>query len=169
MEKTSSTNGWIMTVNPIKSILSWSTEYVDIPMLTNYTSIPSDVQSSCTNTTTITNYGNSSTYPAAWAAKNYKPTGTPSGKSWCLPSGGLLNSALNNSTNFAKINTGITNTGGTRLGNISSGYEVVWSSSEHSTNNAWHFYTWTNGSFGMYYASKGNYNNDLSVRPVLEF
>ena len=68
MEKTTSASGWIMTINPIQTGIKRSTETVDIPRLTNYSSTPSDTQASCTNTTTITNYGSSSTYPAAWAA-----------------------------------------------------------------------------------------------------
>ena len=165
--------GWIMTVKPIETAIYWSTEYKDIPGLTNYSSVPSDVQASCTNTDVITAYGNSSRYPAAWAAKNYKPTGTPSGKSWCLPSGGLLNN-INNSVNFVKINAGITTAGGTILGKVyKSGsyyYERVWSSSEHSSDNAWHFHAHTSGSFNMGYATnKDSRNSYVSVRPVLAF
>ena len=164
--------GWIMTVNPIETAIKWSTEYKNIPELSNCTSTSclTDVQASCTNTDVITAYGSSSTYPAAWAAKNYKPTGTPSGKSWCLPSGGLLNN-INNSTNFAKINAGIATAGGTKLGYDGQSfysYETVWSSSEYSSYDAWNFYADTSGSFHMYSLGKGNNLYD-SVRPVMEF
>ena len=153
----------------IQTGIAWSTESVDIPGLTNYTSTPTDIQASCTNTDVITAYGNSSTYPAAWAAKNYSPTGTPSGKSWCLPSGGLLNN-LNNSVNFAKVNAGITIAGGTILGNVSGGYEGVWSSSEYDYSYAWYFYANTSGSFFIYYyVNKRNNSSSRSVRPVMEF
>ncbi len=168
-EKSASQNGWIMTVKPVKTGIAWDESGTDIPGLTNYGSTPTDVQASCTNTDKITAQGNSSTYPAAWAAKNYKPTGTPSGKSWCLPSGGLLNN-LNNSVNFTKVNASITIAGGTILGNVSSGYESVWSSSEYSfTTRAWYFNASTSGSFNMNYGSKGNYSSTLSVRPVMAF
>ena len=167
-EKTYNQMGWIMTVEPVATKIKWSTEYKDIPGLTNYTSTPTDIQASCTNTDVITNYGNSSTYPAAWAAKNYKPTGTPSGKSWCLPSGGLLNN-LNNSVNFAKVNAGITTAGGKKIGfGTSYSYDGVWSSSEYSYNYAWYFNASTSGSFSMNFNVK-NGSNGYSVRPVLAF
>ena len=161
-----------MTDKPVATGIAWSTESVDIPGLTNIASESNltDIQASCTNTDVITAYGSSSTYPAAWAAKNYKPTGTPSGKSWCLPSGGLLNN-LNNSVNFAKVNTGITIAGGTILGNVSYGYEHVWSSSEYSSDRVWDFSATKSGSFDIYDEYKdyrGNYFYG-SVRPVMEF
>lgn len=161
-----------MTISPIQTNIKWSTEYVDIPGLTNYTSTPSDTQASCTNTDVITSYGNSSTYPAAWAAKNYNPSGTPSGKTWCLPSGGLLNNALNNSTNFAKINAGINTGGGIKLGyggQPSDSYENVLSSSENSGYNAWNFTAKTSALFYMSYNLKYYGGDNGSIRPVLAF
>ena len=165
-EKRASGNGWIMTVSPIETAIQWGGYGTDIPGLSNCASESclTDVQSSCTNTDVITKYGSSSTYPAAWAAKNYKPTGTPSGKSWCLPSGGLLKDSLDNSTNFAKVNAGITTAGGTKLGY--GGYEYVWLSSEISSGSAWGFSANTSGSFSMSTNSKGY---SYSVRPVLAF
>ena len=163
--------GWIMTVKPIQTGLYWSTRQIDIPGLTNITSSSNltDIQASCTNTDVITAYGSSSEYPAAWAAKNYKPTGTPRGKSWCLPSGGLLNN-INNSTNFAKVNTGITTAGGTTLENIFGGYGNIWSSSEYDNYRAWTFYAHSSGSFYMSYTTKDtNYYGSKSVHPVMEF
>ncbi len=170
MEKINNTSGWIITINPIKTNIKWSNETVDIPGLTNYTSIPSDIQASCTNTDTITTYGNSYQYPAAWAAKDYSPRGTPFGKSWCLPSGGLLNIALNNSTNFAKINSGITTAGGTIIGNAYRNYEYMWSSSEYRYEFAWLFVANANISFEIGHGEKNDYIHDyMSVRPVLAF
>ena len=170
-EKTASQNGWIMTVKPVATAIAWGGHGTDIPGLTNCTSTSclTDIQASCTNTDVITAYGSSSTYPAAWTAKNYSPSGTPSGKSWCLPSGGLLNN-INNSTNFAKVNAGITTAGGTILGNVYNGGEAVWSSSEDSSSGAWYFGASTSGSFYMnrdYKYYDGYYSN--SVRPVLAF
>ena len=159
--------GWVMTHKPIQTGIMWGGDGTNIPGLTDYSSTPTDIQASCTNTDIITAYGSSSTYPAAWAAKNYSPSGTPSGKSWCLPSGGLLNN-LNNSTNLTKVNAGITTAGGTKLGYVSGGYEGVWSSSESSSSHTWTFNAYASGSFHMGYGSKGN-GYDYSVRPVMEF
>ena len=170
-EKSANQNGWIMTVKPVEKGIEWGGYDTDIPGLTNITSESSltDIQASCTNTDVITAYGNSSTYPAAWAAKNYKPTGTPSGKSWCLPSGGLFKNALANSTNLTKVNAGITTAGGTILGKVSGGYEYIWSSSEYSSDYAWYFIVNTRGLFSMNNYNKNNYSNFYSVRPVMEF
>ena len=174
-EKSTSQNGWVMTHKPIATGIAWGGYGTDIPGLTNITSSSNltDIQASCTNTDVITAYGSSSTYPAAWAAKNYKE----GGKSWCLPSGGLLNAALNNSANLTKVNAAILEiqsqagtSAATILGNVYSGYEYVWSSSEYSSNYAWHFYAHTNGSFNMRGYAKDNYDDyGYSVRPVLAF
>ncbi len=168
-EKSANENGWIMTINPIQTGIMWGGNGTDIPKLTNYTSTPTDIQASCTNTDIITADGNSSRHPAAWAAKNYSPSGTPSGKSWCLPSGGLLNN-INNSINFTKVNASITTAGGTILGNVYSGYEYVWSSSEYNLYAPWTFHAYKNGSFTMY-SDNGKYvtSNCMSVRPVMAF
>ena len=90
-EKSASQNGWVMTHKPVATKIVWSKEFVDISgvLTTSSESKLTDIQASCTNTDKITAQGNSSTYPAAWAAKNYKE----GGKTWCLPSGGLLSQA----------------------------------------------------------------------------
>ena len=170
----SSGGGWIMTVNPIQTGIAWSTETVDIPELTNIASASNliDIQSSCINTDIIIAYGNSSKYPVAWIANNYHPTGTPSGKKWCLPSGGLLNNIVNNYVNFAKINLGITTAGGTILGyggQPSYYYEYIWSSSEYSNANVWYFDVLGSGAFVMNYCNKSSNGGYRSVRPVMEF
>ena len=167
-EKSASQNGWIMTVKPVKTGIQWGGHGTDIPGLGNFSSTPTDIQASCTNTDIITAYGSSSTYPTAWAAKNYSPSGTPSGKSWCLPSGGLLDN-LTNSSNAAKVNAGITTAGGTKLGYVSGGPEYVWSSSEGSNGGAWRFNALTSGSFTMGSYHKSEYTSSFSVRPVLAF
>ena len=173
-EKSGSQNGWVMTHKPVATNIYWSTEYVDISGLTNITSKSSltDIQASCTNTDKITAQGNSSKYPAAWAAKNYKE----GGKTWCLPSGGLLRNALDNSANFTKFNAAVYKiqasagtSAATILGNVSGGYENVWSSSEYSYNLAWFFHTGTSGSFFMTNYGKGSNFSSTSVRPVLAF
>ena len=172
-EKTSSQMGWIITINPIQTGILWSKDIVNIPELNACTSTSclTDIQASCTNTSTLTNYGNSNNYVAAWAAKNYRPNGTPSGKSWCLPSGGLLNSSLNNQTNFTKINAGISTAGGKKIGfGTSLSSEDIWSSSAYDYNGyAWKFRANTTGVFSMLKGFKYNQDSSNSVRPVLEF
>ena len=153
-----------MAVKPVKTGIGWDTG-------SYYSTGIKDkaVSASCTNTQKLVALG--SRFAAATAANNYKPTGTPSGKSWCLPSHDLLNN-LNNSVNFAKVNAGITTAGGTKLGyggQPSYSYELVWSSSEYSTNYAWNFYADTSGSFDMGHSGKDNYNSSHVVRPVLAF
>ena len=69
-----------MTVDPIAKDVAWPENYNDVPKLKNNKSAPNDIQDSCTNTDIITKYGDSSKYPEAWAAGNYKPTGTPENK-----------------------------------------------------------------------------------------
>ncbi len=173
-EKSASQNGWVMTHKPVATGIAWGGYGTDISGLTNITSESklTDIQASCTNTDKITAQGNSSKYPAAWAAKNYKE----GGKTWCLPSGGLLKNALDNSANFTKFNAAILEiqskagtSAATILGNVSGGYELVWSSSEYSSNHAWSFTAITSGSFGMSNGYKSNYDSDYSVRPVLAF
>ena len=174
-EKTDTENGWIMSITPLErqnwdSIL-YTSQFKDIPDLPNYTSTPNDIQASCTNTDTITAYGNSSRYQAAWAAKNYKPNGTPSGKNWCLPSGGLL-SHLANSSNFVKVNAGITAAGGTTLGNVDevTGIccdEATYSSSEKAISEVWILSMNTTWNYGkIYYGEKYTF---ATVRPVMAF
>ena len=164
MEKTTSASGWIMTISPIQNGIAWDTGSYYSTGITD-----TAASASCTNTQKLVALG--SRFAAANAANNYKPSGTPSGKSWCLPSYGLLNN-INNSTNFAKVNAGITTAGGTKLGyggQPYDSYEYVWSSSEYSDDYAWYVIADTSGSFGMYNGSKNRGNKRGSVRPVLEF
>ncbi len=173
-EKSASQNGWVMTHKPIATNIVWSTEYVDISgvLTTSSESKLTDIQASCTNTDKITAQGNSSKYPAAWAAKNYKE----GGKTWCLPSGGLLKNALDNSANLTKFNAAVYKiqasagtSAATILGNVYSGGEGVWSSSEYSYYRAWYFYAGTSGSLNMGGNDKDGYDSRFSVRPVLAF
>ena len=156
-KKSASQMGWIMTVKPVKTGIAWDTGSYYSTGITDKA-----VSASCTNTQKLVALG--SRFAAANAANNYRPTGTPSGKSWCLPSYDLLNN-LTNSVNFAKVNAGITTAGGTILGNVSG--ERVWSSSEYDYYYAWHFYANTSGSF--YMSSYGKNGYTASVRPVMAF
>ena len=178
-EKSASQNGWIMTVKPIQTKIKWGSSGADIPGLTNITSKSNltDIGASCTNTDVITAYGNSSTYPAAWVAKNYSPSGTPSGKSWCLPSGGLLDN-LTNPVYFDKVNAGITIAEGIILGKIYDEYETLWSSSEYSGASAWYLNVFNPSMSSMGTVVLANNYKNLSyntgydsytVRPVMPF
>ena len=62
--------------------MKWSTEYVDISSLPNFTSqsSASTDYDSCGNTDKIVAQGNASTYPAAWAARKYAPTEATKGR-----------------------------------------------------------------------------------------
>ena len=161
-EKSTSQMGWIMTVSPIQTGIAWDTGSYYSTGITDKA-----VSASCTNAQKLVALG--SRFAAATAANNYKPTGTPNGKSWCLPSYDLLNN-LNNSVNFAKVNASITIAGGKKIGfGTSSSYEYVWSSSEYSSNDAWYLRAYTSGSFGMDSDYKTNSGNYYSVRPVMPF
>ena len=137
----------------------WSTEYIDISGLTNYTSQSSASKdyASCENSAIIRAQGTSSTYQAVWAAYNYTTTGTKAGD-WCLPAAGIFTSYYNNQS---VINTGFSRAGGTQF--TTSTY--AWSSSEYRNNDAWRSYF--SYSFGLDWAYK-NYNG-YEVRPVLAF
>ena len=138
----------------------WSTEYVDISSLPNYTSreTASKDYDSCGNTDKIVAQGNAGTYPAARAARKYAPTTDTAGK-WCLPAAGIMTNIYNNQD---AIQTAISKVGGVSYPSCCN-----WSSSEYSSH-----YAWPSGLYGSY--GLGNRNGKLSsgnvnVRPVLEF
>ena len=143
------------------TIYLWSTEYVDISDLTNYTSKDTAATdyASCENSAKIRAQGTSSTYPAVWAAREYKTVGTEAGD-WCLPAAGIFTSYYNNQS---VINTGFSRAGGTKF--TTSTY--AWSSSEYHNLSAWRSYFYS--SYGLFatYKDYDDYNNE--VRPVLEF
>ncbi len=155
-------HGQVMALKPTIGEYKWSSEHVDIPTLTNFSSDESasyDLDS-CANTQKIIAAGDKSTYPAAWAAHEYKTEGTNAGD-WCLPAAGIFTSYYNNKQ---LVNFGITNAGGT-IGTDS----YSWSSSERSDNYGWysnfHYSYGLNGSTDVY----RDKINSLVVRPVLEF
>ena len=159
--------GWIMTVKPVSSPLWGSGDGgdTDIPGVINITSREfNDVQASCIYTDAITAYCNSSECPAAWAAKNYKPIGTPNGKTWCLPSAGLL---YDNRTrdDWKKIILGIITAGGDTS-------DSIWTSTEYSYTLVWYF-SFSESGFSTYATGKDINESDgydyYSVRPVMEF
>ena len=136
----------------------WSTEYVDISDLPNYTSLEtaSKDYDSCGNTDKIVAAGDVSTYPAAWAARKYAPTTETAGK-WCLPAASILRNIQNN---WSAISTAVNKVGG--ASNLYSHW--VWSSSEHSSHYAWGASLALSDLGGT---DKGNGN--VCVVPVLEF
>ena len=164
-EKSASQNGWVMTHKRVKSYIRWSTESVNVPGITSTTNWHAAAKDfdSCGNTDKIRAQGNSSKYPAAWAAYNYQPSGTPTGKRWCLPAAGLINSLYNN---LSTINTAIGKAGGTKLDN-----EHILSSSEYNSDYVWVFCTEHGaGSGGLFGNGKGIHgtSGDI-VRAVLAF
>ncbi len=145
---------------------AWSTEYVDIPDLPNYTSLPTNDFDSCKNTKAVIDYSSkqygdhaSEYYPAFWAVYNYTPSSMLETKGkWCLPSGGVLNSIYQNKTTIDQSLTKINKT------NV--GSDWWWSSSENLNTHAWNWYA-SSGDFN--YGSNYYKLNYYYVRPVLAF
>ena len=156
-------HGQVMALKSIGDY-AWGPSDVDISTLTNFTGAESasfDLNS-CTNTQKIMAAGDKNTYPAAWAAHEYKTEGTNAGD-WCLPAAGVFTSYYNNQQ---QVNIGMTNAGGTQIGMNSQN----WSSSENNSGYAW--YSTFAYEYGVgYYGYSGYYykNHSLGVRPVLEF
>ena len=149
---------WAITPKSIGSY-EWGGYGTDISGLTNYTSDSSASKDydSCGNTAKIIAAGDKTTYPAAWAAHEYKTAGTEAGD-WCLPAAGIFTSIYNNKST---INTGFSRAGGTKFTNST----YAWSSSEYDNLGAWR--SDFNGSYGL---SLNDYKGDGSeVRPVIEF
>ncbi|MDO5386688.1 MAG: hypothetical protein Q4F75_05390 [Pseudomonadota bacterium] len=146
--------------------IAWSTEYVDIPNLANYSSKPINDFNSCKNTQTALNYSTkeygesaSKYYPAFWKAYNYAPNSAPSTKGkWCLPAGGILESIYKNRVAIDRSLT--------RISKENIGNKDLWSSSEIARDFAWRWEA-DSDDFGLY---QTNYkNNGYVVRPVIEF
>ena len=143
----------------LKSIgnYAWGGYGTDISTLPNLSqSQASQDVASCENSAKIRAQGNSSTYPAVWAAYNYTTTGTKVGD-WCLPAAGIFTSYYNNQS---VINTGFSRAGGTKF--TTSTY--AWSSSESSNG-----YAWTSTFTNEYGLSNFRKTYSGEVRPVLEF
>ena len=150
-------HGQVMALKSIGNY-TWGGHGTDIPGLNNFTSdsSPSTDLKSCENTAVITAAGTSSTYPAAWAAHEYKTVGTNAGD-WCLPAAGIMTSIKNN---MSTINNGFNLSGGTPIIETNS---HLWSSSEYSNILSWCSFFATSGLDECYKDSS------LEVRPVLEF
>ena len=167
--KTDSQNGWIISPKSLNETAEWATKDGDVPNLPDYGELSdlNDVHNSCKNTDIITAYGDKTKYQAAWIAKNYNPTGTPVGKSWCLPSGGLLKS-IRTSKQFNAIKKGLQKAGGD-IGDTAYGtfynFEYIWSSSGQGANSVWYLYT---NELGEFYMGDVYIVNSNSVRAVME-
>ena len=137
--------------------MKWSTEYVDISSLPNFTSqsSASTDYDSCGNTDKIVAQGNASTYPAAWAARKYAPTEATKGK-WCLPAAGIMTNIYNNQ---GTIQDAISKVGGVSYPSCCN-----WSSSEDD--NLWAWRSYLTNSYGLNYYGK---DTSTYVRPVLAF
>ncbi len=158
--------GWIMSTEKLSG--TWGDMGTDIAGLLNYNSVPNDIQASCSNTDIILASGGS--HPAAEAANNYRPAGTPAGKRWCLPSGGLF-STIADIDKVNKINAGITIAGGDALADTRFGMEHIPSSSEQSYARAWYLYVSETDSKISHVDIRHIEKNffDVRVRPVMEF
>ena len=158
-------HGQVMALKSIGNYI-WGPTGDDLPTLTNFGSAESASYdlNSCPNTEKILAAGDKNTYPAAWAAHEYKTEGTNAGD-WCLPAAGVFTSYYNNQQ---LVNTGMTNAGGEQIETDS----YNWSSSEGDIRNAWysgfsHLYGLSNSYYyDGNYRTKDTYN---AVRPVLEF
>ena len=154
-------HGQVMALKSIGSY-KWGPTEIDITTLTNFTDAESASYdlNSCPNTEKILAAGDKSTYPAAWAAHEYKTEGTEAGN-WCLPAAGIFTSYYNNQQ---LVNLGITNARGTQIGTGS----YNWSSSETSSGYTW--YSNFNNIYGLNYKyDDSNKDGSYEVRPVLEF
>ena len=164
--------GYAMTASPIATSIRWSSEDVNTGAFqsSNWQNAIKDFDVSGNMTKIIqTANGNSSRYPAAYAALNYAPSAAPTSKGkWMLPTAGILSSLY---TNLNAINNAISKVGGTQL---TGDNEYIWSSSEFDYGSAWVFGT-SNGAFGggITYYTKYYYPNlgtgSLVVRPVIAF
>ena len=106
--------------------------------------------------------GDSTRYPAAWAALNYAPSAAPTSKGkWMLPTAGILNSLYKN---LNVIDNTIYKIGGRQL---TGSRENIWSSSETSSGGAWTFGDTCPD--GLCMTNKTNANSVRSVRPVIAF
>ena len=152
---------WIMALDNAVNNVKWSTELVDIPEITNYTTertVVSDLKS-CENTEAMLALG-ADKYPAAATAKNYAPAGAESTKGkWCLPSAGIWNMVNNHRP---EIDAAITLARGTSL--RSSDY--YWSSSEYSSQYAWRWSS--SGAFSNLYKGHTDHYGLDYVRLVMK-
>ena len=150
-------HGQVMALNSIGNY-TWGGYGIDISALQNFSSASAASQdlASCENTAKIIAVGDKSTYPAAWAAHEYKTVGTEAGD-WCLPAAGIITNIMKS---MELINIGYGLASGTKIGTS----DYIWSSSEEISRD-----TWSSGFSGDYGLFSDSKDNSIDVRPVLEF
>ncbi len=146
----------------------WSIDWIGIPDLPNYDSVPTNDFASCENTKIVLDYSYKQygdddyrNYPAFEMVYNYAPSTIPETKGkWCLPSVGVLNSIVQNK---AAIDQSLTSVNKENIGS-----RVWWSSSEYDDARAW---AWEASSGSFTTTNKDYYfsSNNRIVRPVIEF
>lgn len=147
-------HGWMVHLQNQATNIKWSTEFQDIPSLTNYTTVRSAITDfdGYGNTQKIRNFGNASKYPAAWAVDF--------ANGWYLPAIGQLNILYGN---LIEVNAGLAAVGGTLFEMNANWW--YWSSSEYSSYDAW--VQNNNGNVYCYY--KGLNNANYRLRTVSAF
>ena len=182
--RSANVSGWVMTVRPVRTGVEWG------GYGTRSGVNDSSIGASCTNTQKLATQ--SSSYEAAYAAYNYRPTGTPQGKHWCLPSSGLLSTIQGarsirgevvgyEGSTLDKINQGIEIAKGEKLGYGAGGWTIsvedICSSTEANNQEIYALAVYKDKTTELrsnlkenanYYASSGVYKN-YTLRPVLPF
>ena len=162
--------GWAMTVSPVAQGIAWGDYNSSVPGVSDYTDSETAFTdyNACGNTEKIiqASKGDSSKYPAAYAAVNYAPASVPETKGkWCLPAIGMLHDLY---ANLETINNTRTKLG---VSEIYRGHDI-WSSAECSVNQAWYFanvYYITDGVQGGVACASKYTNRDNYVYPVIMF
>ena len=155
--------GQALALNSLDTKYKWGGYGTDISSLPNLSkSQASQDVTSCENSKIIMAKGDKSTYPAVWAANEYRTKGTSVGD-WCLPAAGIFTSYYNNQS---VINTGFSRAGGTKF-SASSPYTYAWSSSENHSYTVWHSHF--GDEYGFNFGNNGSKGNTNEVRPVIEF
>lgn len=150
-------HGWMVHLQNQANNKKWSTEYQDIPSLTNYTTSRTAITDfdGYDNTLQIRNFGNSSKYPAAWTVDFTN--------GWYLPAMGQLNILYGN---LVEVNASLAIVGGTLFEMNSSWW--YWSSSEHTFEHAWCLYN-SGHVYGHFKSTNTSNNVRSSVRSVSDF
>ncbi len=160
--------GYAITPSPIAQV-AFKTHYKpNTGLFTAETVTEASWQSqSCTATRIILNKGDSSQYPAAWAAYEYAPSAVPTTKGkWCLPAAGLLNMICRN---LETVNKTIKKLGGIELVDVNS--ERVWSSvaGDDDDNAAWTLFSYGNSNDCKIDTENAHSSYINTVRPVITF
>ena len=150
--------GQALALEPLDSRYEWGNNGGNIPTLPDYgdSSDAAKELDSCGNTAKIMALGDKNTYPAAWAAHEYKTEGTSAGD-WCLPAAGIFASYREN---LVRTNLGMLYAGGEKV-DVS-----AWTSTEVGSYGAW--ISDMDSRDGIATSTGGKYRT-YAVIPVLEF